>query len=82
MLEELAKNVQDVKQNYHISGIIAGMDTKVEVKTKQWPFVGDGTRMSRGNTAKESEMERKFESLLMEWITKHEIKLANTFCKI
>ena len=45
------------------------------------PFVGDGTRMSRGNTARNSEMKSKFESLLMESITKHEVKLANTFCK-
>ena len=37
--------------------------------------------MSRGNTTRYSEKESKFESLFMEWITKHEVKLANTFCK-
>ena len=37
--------------------------------------------MSRGNTGKFSELESKFESLLMVWVTKHEIKLASTFCK-
>ena len=44
--------MQDVKQKYHISGIIAGMDAQVEVKPNQEPFVGGGTRVSRGNTAK------------------------------
>ena len=33
---------------------------------RQGPFVG----------------EVNFDTLLMEWITKHEVKLANTFCKI
>ena len=66
---------------YQISGLIAGMDAQVEVKARQGPFVGDGTRMSRGSTARYYRMESKFESLLMEWITKQEIKLANTFCK-
>ena len=73
--------MQEVKQKYYISSILAGMDAQVEVKPNQEPFVGGGTRMSRGNTAKYCELESKFESLLMEWITKHEIKLANTFCR-
>ena len=37
--------------------------------------------MSRGNTAKFCGMECEFEELFMEWITKHDVKLANTFCK-
>ena len=51
-LNDLDKNMQDVKQKYHISGIAAGMDAQVEVKPNQEPFVGGGTRVSRGNTAK------------------------------
>ena len=80
-LKGLDKNMQEVKQKYKISGIIAGIDAQVEVKPKQEPFVGGGTRMSRGNTAKYCGLESKFESLLMAWITKNEIKLANTFCR-
>ena len=80
-MKDLDKNLQDVKQKYQISGIIAGIDAQVGVKPRQGPFVGDGTRMSRGSTTRYYEMENKFEGLLMEWITKHEIKLANTFCK-
>ena len=57
------------------------MDAQVEVKPRQGSFVGDRTRLSRGCTTRYDEMESKFESLLMEWITKHEIKLAKTFCK-
>ena len=72
--------MQEVKQKYQISSIIAGMDAQVEVKPRQGPFDGDGTRMSRWSTARYDEMESKFESLLMEWITKREIELANTFC--
>ena len=52
------------------------MDAQVEVKPRQGPFVGDGTRMCRGSTTTYSEMESKFECLFIEWITKHEIKLA------
>ena len=37
--------------------------------------------MSRGSTAKYYELESKFENVLMEWIAKHGIKLANTSCK-
>ena len=42
--------MQDIKQKFHISGIIAGMDAQVEVKPHQEPFVGGGTRMYRVNT--------------------------------
>ena len=80
-LKDLDKNVHEVKQKYHISGIAAGMDAQVEVKPNQEPFVGGSTRVSRGNSAKYCDLESKFEGLLMEWFTKHEIKLANTFCK-
>ena len=45
------------------------MDAQVDVKPNQEPFVGGGTRMSRGNAAE------------LEWITKHEVKLAKTFGK-
>ena len=37
--------------------------------------------MSGGNTIKYCELESKFESLLMNWVTKHEVELANTFCR-
>ena len=80
-LKEIDKNLHDVKQKYNISGIIAGMDAQVEVKPQQGPSVGSGTRVSRGSTARYSELESKFENVLMEWIAKHGIKLANTFCK-
>ena len=53
---------------YYISGIIAGMDAQVEVKARQWAFVENGTRLSQ--------------SLFMDWITMHEIKLANTLQKM
>ena len=81
-LKDLNKNMQEIKQKNHISGIIAGMDAQVEVKLRQGPLVGDGTRMSRGSITRYFEMENKFESLLMEWVTKHEIKLANTLQKL
>ena len=80
-LKEIDKNLHEVKQKYNISGIIAGMDAQVEVKPQQGPSVGSGTRVSRGSTARYSELESKFENVLMEWIAKHGIKLANTFCK-
>ena len=64
-----------------MSGIFAGMDAQVEVKPKQGQFVGSGTRMSRGSTARYYELESKFENVLMELIAKHDIKLANPFCK-
>ena len=35
--------------------------------------------MHRGSKAKYCEMERKFESLLMEWVAKHDVELANAF---
>ena len=31
-LKEVDRNMQDIKQKFHISGIIAGMDAQVEVK--------------------------------------------------
>ena len=36
-------------------------------------------RMFRGNTATYCELDSKFETLLMKWVTKHDVKLANTF---
>ena len=54
---------------------------QVEVKPKPLPFVGGGTRVSRGSTAKIFELKSKCETLLMEWITKHEVKLSYTFCR-
>ena len=47
------------------------------MKPNREPFVGGGTRVSRGNTAKYYELESKFERLLMEWSTKHEVKLGD-----
>ena len=73
-LKEVDRNMQDNKKNFHISGISAGMDAQVEVEPHQEPFVGGGTRMHRGSKAKHCEMEAKFESLFMEWITKHDVK--------
>ena len=80
-LTEIDKNFKEVKQKYHISGIVAGMDAQVEVKPRQGPIVGSGTRISRGSTARYYDLESKFESVLMEWAAKHEVKLANTFSK-
>ena len=80
-LREVDGTMQDIKQKFHICGIIAGMDAQVEVKPHQEPFVGGGTRMYRGNNTKYCETEAKFESLFMEWITKHDVKLTNTFSK-
>ena len=59
---------------------IAGRDAQVEVKPQQGPLVGSGARVSRGSTARYYELESKFENVLMEWIAKRGIKLANTFC--
>ena len=53
------KNTQEIKKEFYISDIIAGMDAQVEVKPHQEPFVGGGTRMSRGNGATYCEMERR-----------------------
>ena len=80
-LREVDENMQDIKQKFHVSGIIAGMDAQVEIKPHQEPFVGGGTRVYRGTNTKYCEMEAKFESLLMEWITKHDVKLTNTFSR-
>ena len=79
MLKDLDRNMQEVKGLWHY----CRNGAQVEVKPRQGAFVGDGTRMSRGNTMRYHEMESKFETLLMEWIwiKKHEIKLANTFCR-
>ena len=41
-LKNLDRNMQEVKQKYQISGIIAGMDAQVEVGPNQEPFVGGG----------------------------------------
>ena len=40
-VKDLDKNMQEVKQKYHISGIIAEIDAQVEVKPNQEPFVGE-----------------------------------------
>ena len=77
-LREVDETSQDIKQKFHISGIIAGLDAQVEVKPHQEPFVGGGTRMYCVNNSKSCEMEAKFESLLMDWITKRDVKLTNT----
>ena len=50
-LEEYDKTLKDI--DYQISGIIAGMDAQVEVQPRQGPFVGESTRISRGNTMRE-----------------------------
>ena len=78
-LREVDETMQDIKQKFHISGINAGLDAQVEVKPHQEPFVGGGTRMYCVNNSKSCEMEAKFESLLMDWITKRDVKLTNTF---
>ena len=57
--------MQDIKQNFCISGIVVGMDAQVEVKPHHEPFVGGGTRMYRGKIAEYIEMEAKFGSILM-----------------
>ena len=75
-LKEHARSQAEVQYVWHHC-----WNAQVEVKPNQGAFVGGGTRMSRGNTAKCCELESTFESLLMEWITKHEIALANTFCR-
>ena len=76
-LKDLDKRTcEEINQKYQNYGIIPEGEAAA-----RGPFVGDGTRLSRGSTARYYEMESKFESLLMEWITKHEIKLAHTFCK-
>ena len=67
-LKEIDKNMQEIKQEYQISGIITGMDAQVEVKPHQERSVERGTRMSRGKTAKFCELESKFEGLVMELI--------------
>ena len=36
--------------------------------------------MSRRSTTRYFELESRFEHVLREWISKHEIKIANTFC--
>ena len=57
-LEEYYKTWNEVEKNIrrsnkiYISSIFAGMVAKVEVKPHQEPFVGGGTRVSRGNGAK------------------------------
>ena len=68
------KNLQEVWQKLNMSGIFSGTDAQVEVKPKQEPFVGSGTRLSRGSTTRYYELDSKFEILLMEWIAKHGIK--------
>ena len=55
-LKEVDRNMQDIKQKLHSSGIIFGVP-------HQESFVGGGTRMYRGNNTKYCEMEAKFESL-------------------
>ena len=79
-LKDVDRNKQDIKEKYQNSVIIAGMDVQVDVKPRQGPFVGDGKECLVENTTRYSEMEGEFESLLMEWVTKHEVKLANTSC--
>ena len=37
--------------------------------------------MYRGNKTKYGKMDAQFESLFMEWITKHKVKFTNTFSK-
>ena len=66
-LKDLDKNIQEVKQKYQVSGIVVGMDAQFEVKPRHGPFVGDGTRMSHGNTMRYCEMESKYGTWLMEW---------------
>ena len=39
------ETMQDIKQKFHISGIIVGMDAQVEVSPHQEPFVGGCTRI-------------------------------------
>ena len=43
-LKEVDRNVQDVKQKFHVSGIIAGMDVRVEVKPHQEGVRGEMER--------------------------------------
>ena len=51
-LKEVDRNMQDIKQKFQFSGIIAGMDGQVEVKPHQKPFVGGGIRVYRENNTK------------------------------
>ena len=39
-LRDVVETMQDIKQKFRISGIIAGMDAQVEVKPHQERFVG------------------------------------------
>ena len=45
-LNEVHENIKEIKQKFHTSGIITEMDSQVEVKPHQEPFVGGGARMS------------------------------------
>ena len=71
--------MQDIKQKFHISGIIAGMGVQIEEKPHQEPFVGGGTKMYRENNTKYCEVKAKFESVFVESSTKHDVGLASTF---
>ena len=66
--------MQEIKQEYQISGIIAGMNAQVEVKPHQ-------ENVSRATWQNLESWKVSLRGLLMEWITKYEVKLANTFCK-
>ena len=46
-LKEVDRNAQGVKQKFHLSGIIAGMDLRVEVKPHQ-----EGARREMGGERK------------------------------
>ena len=50
--KEVDRNMQDIPQKFHLSGITAGLDAQVEVKPHQELFVGGGTRIHLGNKAK------------------------------
>ena len=80
-LKEIDKNMQETKQEYQISGITAGMDAQVEVKPHQEPFFVEAQECLDATRQKFGELDSKFEALLMELISKYEVKVANAFCK-
>ena len=75
--QDYEEGMQDIKQEFQIYGIIAGMGAQDEVKSHKEPFVGVGKRMYRRNDWKYRETVSKFENLFMEWITKHDVKLSD-----
>ena len=69
-----------MKSNRSTTPLALLLEFDAQVRPQQRPFVGSGTRVSRGSIARYFELESKFENLPTEWIAKHGIKLSNPFC--